>query len=70
MGSISACVTSSGKRYRVIYRRPDHRQTQKRGFRTKRDAELFLANIEIDKSRGAYLDPSKSKVLVAEWIDS
>ena len=70
MGSISAYVTSSGKRYRVIYRRPDHRQTQKRGFKTKRDAELFLAKTEIDKSRGAYIDPSKSRVLVEEWLDS
>ncbi len=70
MGSISAYVTSSGKRYRVIYRRPDHLQTQKRGFKTKRDAELFLAKTEIDKSRGAYIDPSKSRVLVEEWLDS
>lgn len=70
MGSISAYTTSSGKRYRVIYRRPDHRQTQKRGFKTKRDAELFLAKTEVDKSRGAYIDPSKSRVLVGEWLDS
>ena len=69
MGSISAYVTSSGKRYRVIYRKPDHSQTQKRGFKTKRDAELFLANMEVDKSRGAYVDPSKSRVLLGEWLD-
>jgi len=69
MGSINAYETSNGKRYRVIYRKPDHSQTQKRGFRTKRDAELFLANIEIDKSRGAYVDPSKSRVLLGEWLD-
>jgi len=70
MGSINAYETSSGKRYRVIYRKPDHSQTQKRGFKTKRDAELFLASIEIDKSRGAYVDPSKSRVLVGEWLDN
>lgn len=70
MGSVSAYETKAGKRYRVIYRRPDHLQTQKRGFKTKRDAELFLAKTEIDKSRGAYIDPSKSKVLVGEWLDS
>ena len=63
-------MTSIGKRYRVIYRRPDHRQTQKRGFKTKREAELFLANTEVDKSRGAYIDPTKSRVLVGEWLDS
>ena len=70
MGSINAYETSSGKRYRVIYRKPDHSQTQKRGFKTKRDAELFLANIEIDKSRGAYVDPSQSRVLLGEWLDN
>jgi integrase len=70
MASISAYVTTSGKRYRVIYRRPDHRQTQKRGFKNKREAELFLANTEVDKSRGAYIDPSKSRVLIGEWLDA
>ncbi|MEC5150742.1 tyrosine-type recombinase/integrase [Cryobacterium sp. GrIS_2_6] len=69
MGSITAYQVASGKRYRVLYRRPDHIQTQKRGFRTKRDAELFLANIEVNKSRGAYVDPSKARVLVGEWLD-
>jgi integrase len=37
-----------------MFRKPDHAQTQKRGFKTKRDAELFLASVEIDKSRGAH----------------
>ncbi len=53
----------------MIYRKPDHIQTQKRGFRTKRDAELFLAKVEIDKSRGAYVDPAKARVLLGEWLD-
>ncbi len=69
MGSITAHQVASGKRYRVLYRRPDHIQTQTRGFRTKRDAELFLANIEVNKSRGAYVVPSKARVLVGEWLD-
>ena len=41
MGTIEAYETARGKRYRVRYRTPDHRQTDKRGFRTKRDADLF-----------------------------
>ena len=61
-GSVTAHETNAGKRYRVIYRKPDHIQTQKRGFTTKRDAELFLVKVEIDKSRGAYVDPAKSRV--------
>ena len=43
MGSIAPYETSGGKRYRVRYRLPDHSQTDKRGFKTKREAELFLA---------------------------
>lgn len=69
MGSVNAYETTAGRRYRVIYRKPDHIQTQKRGFRTKRDAELFLAKVEIDKSRGAYVDPAKARVLLGEWLD-
>lgn len=70
MGSISAYQITSGKRYRAMFRKPDHAQTQKRGFKTKREAELFLASVEIDRSRGAYIDPSKSRVLVGEWLDA
>jgi integrase len=69
MGSVTAYETTAGKRYRVIYRKPDHIQTQKRGFRTKRDAELFLAKIEIDKNRGAFVDPGKARVTLGEWLD-
>ena len=54
-----------------MFRKPDHAQTHKRGFKTKREAELFLASVEIDKSRGAYIDPSKLRVLlVGEWLDA
>jgi integrase len=69
MGSIEPYSTSAGKRYRVIYRRPDHGQTQKRGFRTKKEAELFLAGVELDKQRGAYIDPARARLLLAEWMD-
>ena len=69
MGSISAYQTESGKCYWAMFRKPDHAQTQKRGFKTKRGG-LFLASVEIDKSRGADIDPSKSRVLVGEWPDA
>ena len=35
--------------YRVRYRTPDRRQTDKRGFRTKRDAERFAATVEVSQ---------------------
>jgi integrase len=69
MGSVDPYVTNEGRRYRVTYRRPDHGQTTKRGFRTKKEAELFLASIEIDKSRGTYIDPSKTRVRLGDWLD-
>lgn len=43
MATITAYETTAGKRYRVRYRKPDHSQTDRRGFRTKREAQLFLA---------------------------
>ena len=68
MGSVDPYVTTSGRRYRVTYRRPDHRQTTKRGFRTKKDAELFLASVR-SISRGTYIDPSKARVKLGDWLD-
>jgi integrase len=68
MGSVSPYETAAGKRYRVRYRKPDHSQTDKRGFKTKRDADLFLATVEVSKSRGAYIDPTAARVTVAEWV--
>lgn len=64
MGSITPYETASGKRYRVRYRKPDHSQTDKRGFRTKHSAELFLASVELKKATGDYIDPSLSRVTV------
>lgn len=66
MGSITAYSTSEGRRYRVRYRKPDNSQTDKRGFRTKRDAELFLASVEVTKARGEFIEASASRVKVDE----
>ena len=74
MGSVSPYSTAQGRRYRVRYRRPDGSQTDKRGFKTKRDAEVFLASVEVSKAQGTFLDPSRSRVAVAElaipWLVS
>jgi integrase len=72
MGSITPYDTAQGKRYRVRYRKPDHSQTDKRGFTTKRDAELFLATIEVKKATGQYIDTSAAKItigdLAKDWL--
>ena len=74
MATISKYQTASGATlYRVRYRTPDHGQTDKRGFTTKRDAERFAANVEVSKMRGEYVAPSSARVTVGElgqaWLD-
>ena len=69
MGSVTPYETSGGRRYRVRYRKPDHKQTDKRGFRTKRDAELFLASVEVAKNSGRYIDPTRARVSIGDWMN-
>ena len=69
MGSVTAYETESGKRYRVRYRLPDHSQTDKRGFRTKREAELYLASVEVSKARGDFIQASLSRITLGEWAE-
>jgi integrase len=64
MGSITAYETVKGKRYRVRFRKPDHSQTDKRGFRTKRDAELFLASTEVKMATGEFIDATASRITI------
>lgn len=53
-------------RYRVRYRTPERRQTDKRGFRTKREAEAFAATVETAILHGEYISDSAGSVTVAE----
>lgn len=70
MGSVESYESKSGRRYRVRYRRPDNKQTDKRGFRTKREAESFLASVETSKLRGEWVDPSRSRVRFSEIAEA
>lgn len=74
MATVEAYETKAGRRYRVRYRTPDRRQTDKRGFKTKRDAERFASSIEVAKDRGAWIDPADTRVTVGElgerWLSS
>lgn len=73
MATISAYETAKGKRYRVRYRTPQGRQTDKRGFTTKKAAEAFAATVEVDKMRGVYISASAGRVTMSElyeqWYD-
>lgn len=68
MGSIESYETEAGKRYRVRYRKPDHSQVSKRGFKTKKSAELHLASVEVSKHTGSFIDPSRSRILTSVWL--
>lgn len=58
MATIENYTTKTGRRYRVRYRKPDGRQTDKRGFTTKKAAEAFAATVEVDKLTGNYIEPA------------
>lgn len=67
MATIEKYQTNSGATlFAVLYRKPDNRQTMKRGFRTKRDAERWANKTEVDKLRGDYIAPSLGRITVAE----
>lgn len=74
MATISSYKTKRGDlRYRVRYRTPERRQTDKRGFRTKRDAEQFAATVEVAKMRGEYVAPTLGRITAGElgplWLE-
>jgi Arm DNA-binding domain/Phage integrase, N-terminal SAM-like domain len=75
MATIEKYETTSGAtRYRVRYRTPNKRQTQKRGFATKRDAQAWADQLEVDKRKGAYVAPAAGRVKLGdyawEWLES
>ena len=69
MGSADADETCSGRLYRVRYRKVDHLQIDKRGFRTEREAELFRSTVKVAKSRGAVIDPPSARVPLSDWLE-
>lgn len=66
MATIEPYETKKGRRYRVRYTKPDRKPTDRRGFRTKREAQVFLNTVEVSKLEGNYVDPTKGKITVGE----
>lgn len=65
MATIEKYETKDGATlYAVRYRKPDNKQTMKRGFTTKRDAQMFANKVEVTKMTGEYIAPSLGKVTV------
>ena len=75
LATIETYVLANGaKRYRVRYRTPENKSTDKSGFTTKRDAQAFAATVEVSKLSGTYIAPAAGRVTVSEvarlWLDS
>src|ERR1700692_3618270 len=74
MATISSYNTAQGKLYRVRYRTPDRGQTDKRGFKTKREAQAWAEQLEVAKRKGVYVAPAAGRVKLGdyaqEWLDS
>ncbi|MFT4087607.1 MAG: site-specific integrase [Gordonia sp. (in: high G+C Gram-positive bacteria)] len=72
MATIERYSTRSGRRYRVRYRKPDGRQTDKRGFTTKAAAEAWAATNTVSINTGSWIDPRFASRTVgdlgAQWI--
>lgn len=67
MATIEGYQNASGaKLYMVRYRKPDRKQTMKRGFTTKRDAQDFANTVEVRKLEGGYVAPALGRVTVAD----
>lgn len=65
MGSVHPYTNAKGKKlYRIVYRRPDHKQTSERGFTRKTDAEARLAEVEVSKHRGEFVNPADSAATI------
>lgn len=73
MATIKPYETAQGKRYRVRFRTPEGRQTDKRGFRTKKEAEAFANTVEVKKLTGSYVSHSAGRVTVGDlgpdWVE-
>lgn len=72
MATISAYRTKRGTRYRVRYRTPDNRQTDKRGFKTRRAATDFLNSVEVSKLKGEFIEARRARATIddlgPDWL--
>ena len=74
MGSCNKYVTADGEqRWEVFFRDETHCQHHKRGFKTMKDARVYLTVQEVAVENGEYIDPKMSKITVGElgdqWIE-
>lgn len=70
MATIESYETKAGKRYRVRYRTPDRRSTDKRGFKTKRDAQDWAAANTVKMNTGDWRPAAAGRMTVSEQADA
>jgi len=62
----------SGDTYAVRFRKPDNSDGEKRGFKTKREATLYLASLDVSKARGEFVDANTARVKIStlgpDWL--
>jgi integrase len=58
-----------GKRWLAVWIDPAGRE-RSQAFGKKADAERHAAGMELDVTRGAYVDPKRARTTVAEWCDT
>ena len=66
MATIERYETKAGPRYAVRYRKPDRKQSTKRGFTTKRHARLWAADNEVSQASGTFIDPALTRITVGQ----
>jgi integrase len=69
VASIDVIRRAHGRSFKVRYRDPFGR-ARSRTFPSRADAERFLHQVESDKARGTYRDPSAGHALVADVFDA
>jgi integrase len=68
MAHVEKRVRRGNTTWRARYRSPDGSERSKT-FARRTDAEKFLARVQVDKSRGNWIDPDLSKVRFDEWAE-
>lgn len=66
MASIKAYKTERGTRYRVDYVKPDGKNTTKRGFKRKPEAEEWASRNAVSIADGDWVDPTKGAAKLHE----
>jgi integrase len=69
VGSIEVQETNRGERRYEARWRDNQRRAKCKRFKTKREAQTFLARIETDLSRGSYVDPKESRIPFGDWVE-